>query len=567
MSFLLEILGRGLLTELAAAFRNLLADDDTVPTQQLREAVQKRDATDDDYVKLGIRYLRDRDIIGAKAMFTAACAIRTDHATARIGLACALDDLGRTESAVTQLQSALEAHPQDPALLFAIGYCHEHLDGLDEAKRFYRASLDVCPYLQNARERLASIYVRQDRIEDAAREYESLCTAQPDDVPTILSLANMYHRLGRLDQAIERYNFALTIDPDNWDARDDLVATYDAAGMYEDAIEEMTDVIEREPAFPDNHMRLGDLYSKVGNDNAALQQYIEAVRIHPGFLEASVKIGTLYLRHADYGQSIHWFNKAIELNDQLLAAYVGLGLAQFELGKIEEADASFEQAADVEPNSTLLFSEVAKLQLKTEAERQADAYLAPVQPPTATKPSKSTVTDLLDRQIERHRHVLESRPNYADLHYRLGLLLRQRGEIIEAIHHFRIALQINPRYAAAAIKLGIALREVGREGEAIDIFRDAIAVKPDDVALHHQLGLIFADQHKFTLALEQFETALKQDGRNIDLHANIALALQNMGLLERAGAAWETLCDVAASSEEGMALLDGLQRGGDSEAP
>ncbi len=567
MSFMLEILGRGLLTELAAAFRNVLSDDEETPTGQLRESVQQKTSTDEDYVRLGIRYLRDRDIIGAKAMFTAACAIRHDNATARIGLACALDELGRTDSAISQMQTALQSHPQDPALLFAIGYCSEHVGAIESAIKHYRASLEVCPYLQNARERLASIFVRENRLEDAAGEYEELCTAQPDDVPTILSLANLYQRLGRLGDAIERYGYALTIDPDNWDARDDLVATYDKEGLFEEAIEEMAEVIEREPAFPDNHMRLGDLYAKIGDDDAALEQYVEAVRIHPGFLEATVKIGTLYLRHGDYEESITWFNKAVELNDQLLAAYIGLGVSQYESGQQEDADETFDQAAVVEPNSTLLFSEVAKLQLKCEAERQANMYLAPISPQPATGQKKSAIGDLLDRQIERHHHALESRPNYADLHYRLGLLLRQRGDIIEAIHHFRIAVQINPRYSSAAIKLGVALREIGREDESIDVLRDALHAKPDDIALHHQLGLIFADQNKFNLAMEQFESAVRQDGRNIDLHANIALALQNMGLLDRAGAAWETLCDVAASSEEGLALLSTIERGIGSEYP
>ena len=36
----------------------------------------------------------------------------------------------------------------------------------------------------------------------------------------------------------------------------------------------------------------------------------------------------------------------------------------------------------------------------------------------------------IERQIEMHRAALVERPNYADLHYRLGVLLKQRGEVV-----------------------------------------------------------------------------------------------------------------------------------------
>jgi hypothetical protein len=76
---------------------------------------------------------------------------------------------------------------------------------------------------------------------------------------------------------------------------------------------------------------------------------------------------------------------------------------------------------------------------------------------------------------------------------------------------------------------------------------------------------MFADRNKFALALEQYEAAIKEEPRNIDLHANLALALQNMGLLDRAALSWETLCDVAAETEQGRAMLDAARGAGGGE--
>ena len=48
----------------------------------------------------------------------------------------------------------------------------------------------------------------------------------------------------------------------------------------------------------------------------------------------------------------------------MLAAFVGLGVAQQAMGQTQEAMASFETAATVEPNSSLLFAETCKQYLK-----------------------------------------------------------------------------------------------------------------------------------------------------------------------------------------------------------
>ena len=77
-----------------------------------------------------------------------------------------------------------------------------------------------------------------------------------------------------------------------------------------------------------------------------------------------------------------------KLTTRLLSAYVGLGVAQHAIGETDEALASFELAASVEPNSTLLFSETARLQLGMAVNSQIERYLSPAQMAT-TRPTCS----------------------------------------------------------------------------------------------------------------------------------------------------------------------------------
>jgi len=559
MSYLLEILGRGLLAELSAAFRSLLSDEADVATSELLDAC--RESPDDPWVhgRLGARRLADGDLSGARSSFLLALERDTGDLRAHAGLACTYDELGRTESALDQLQTAMIHYPNDATVQFAAGFCLEKLGRCQEAADAYRQSLEIAPNLRNAHERLAAVHLKQDNVTAAIEHCEHICFHEPGDLAYQIMLANLYVRAKQYDDAIRCYRVALTLDPDSWETQDDLVTACDKAGLYHDAIDHLQQMIRERPAAADSYLRLGDLYAKVGRDEQALEAYLESSNTNPDYLEATIKVGTSYLRKGSYIDAARWFNRATEINDRLLNAYVGLGVAQHESGQYDEAADSFEMAAGVEPNSSLLFSEMARLQLRGSTARQADKYLSP-QTLTAVLPGPaetdlSPVGDLIAQQIERYQRAIKEHPNYADLHYQLGLLLRHSGRDDDAISAFGKALTINPGYEKALTKLGLLQHEAGHSEQAIDTLKRALTLDSHSADLHYHLGLIFADRYRFDLALEQFEHAARREPENPEFRASLALALQNMGLIDRADASWQVLCDVALQTEEGHQII------------
>jgi tetratricopeptide (TPR) repeat protein len=561
MSYLLEILGRGLLAELSAAFRDVIADDGHFSTAELRTAYQRTTGTSDPAVRFGARCLANREYAPARAAFETALAIEPDSLAARVGLACVCDELGRIGEALQHLAAASQHHPEEPTVLFALGFCHERWGKTDQAAVDYRRCLEAAPNLRNARERLAAIHLKQNDLKGAIDQYEQICWYDPGEIVPALTLANLYLQAGRHEDAIRRFQHVLTIEPDNWEACDDLVAAYEQAGMHLEAIDQLRHMMAEQPDFPDNHLRLGDLYAKLGDEAGALTEYEAAAELNPDYLEAAVKVGTSHLRGGRHLEAARWFSRAVEINDRLLTAYVGLGVAQHELGQIDEALASFEMAASVEPNTTLLSSETARLHLKMGVNRQVERYLSPASMARVrNQEGCEPVEDLIDRQIQRHQAAVEARPNYADLHYRLGLLLKHRGDVEEAIKCFRTATSINPTYIKALIQLGLSLHAIGRSDEGTRALSRALAVDPESVELHYQLGLMFTDRQQFTLAVEQFERAMETEPRNIDLHANLALALQNIGMIDRAAGAWHTLCDLAQQTETRQETISQIRR-------
>lgn len=551
MSYLLEALGRGLLAHLWGAFPGTLEVGEDETPESLAESAAASPDDDATAIRWGAALLRDDRIVEARTVFAKVLDRHPEQLGGLLGLSCAYDELGRHEDAITLLNEARRHDGQNAAIVFCLGYCHERCGRVRESETLYREALALCPGLRNAHERLAAIALRERRLADAIGHYSQLCEWEPELTDLHLTLANLLLESGQPDKAIERYEHALALEPDNWSAQDDVVTQYEKSGMYAEAIEHLQAMIEREPNFADTYVRLGDMFAASGNDAAAMQNYMRGIEIHPEYLEATVRVGTQHLRGGRFEDAARWFTLAVEINDRLLTAYVGLGVAQEAGGKTDESRATMEMAASIEPNSTLLFSEMARMQLRSAVGRQAeessefgeDEIVPVVDGDEACDDEQSDPVgeQLLDEQIERHRAALSAGPNHADLHYRLGLMLKHRGNKAEALAEFEKALAVNPGYVKALIKMGLGLLEQGDDLRGFEYLRKAVTLEPGYVDLHYQLGLAFAKRQQFEMAVEHFEHAVAGNPNNAEFQANLALALQQIGLIDRASACWESV--------------------------
>lgn len=543
MSHLLELLGSGLLGELLSAFEHQLpeveGDDGESLAARRRECPESLDLA----LRAGVAWLRELRLTDARKAFEDALRLAPSPVKPALGLACVYDEMARTSEALHYLHMAHVHEPDNPAIAFAIAFCKERGGELADAEGYYRRAIAACPRLRNAHERLAAIAIRRRDLDDALHCYQALAELEPADVDILMRLGTLYLHAQRPLDAIVQFERALLIEPHFAEGGLEQVEEHEQAGRTQEAIAALHALVARYPGVPDFHVHLGDLLARLGDERGALREYRAALELQPRYLEALIKLGTHYLRTGAALDAARTFQGAIEVNDRLMEAYVGLSVAQCNAGREEESRATLDLVAGVEPNSTLLFAESARIQMKEERERSARGMLAP---------PDDECRDLLEAQIERHRQALVLRPNHADLHYRYGLLLRQVGRLDEAIDAFQSAVAINPAYVKALIKLGVCLRDAGRADDAQEAFRAALTLRDDCVDAHYELGLLFAQRQQFDLAVEAFEHGLRGGGAHAALRANLALALQNIGMLDRAAAAWRSICDLTSDVRDAL---------------
>jgi len=538
VSPILEVLGRGLDRDLSDVLDRHFWSPPGGSLEELQQRCEQHPQLPECRLQYALACLAADRLDEAIGHLEDACRLRPDYHAARLALAAALDAKGNPAGALRQLGIVNVVRPGRSAVLFAMGLCEEKLAHRAEATSLYRRAVEADEPLLSAWERLAAVAVAAGELDEAIEQYIALRDAEPQQAGYRSSLAQLYLLAGRHAEAIDEHQTAICMEPESWALADDRVEQLITEGKLKEAMSRLAVLIDEQGPFACLHVRLGDLHRKLGDDEAARESYLTALEIQPTHVEATVKLGTYYADAGWLDEAAEAFHRAAELNDRVLGHYLGLGVAQAAAGDRSEAYQSIECAAAIEPNSTLLIAETAKLQV---ASALADPCAAPVRGGEMVRGPGSAGGDekLLAEQTRRHLAAAEQESGDADLHYRCGMLLRAGGRNEEAVARFRRAMEISGRHVKAQLRLGIVQQELGQRDEAIDTFYRALSIEPEQIESHYRLGLLYTDRRGFERKVRQMESGGGPGRRSV--RSELALSLQNMGLMDPVAATWRSL--------------------------
>jgi tetratricopeptide (TPR) repeat protein len=140
----------------------------------------------------------------------------------------------------------------------------------------------------------------------------------------------------------------------------------------------------------------------------------------------------------------------------------------------------------------------------------------------------------LDEAIAAFREAIRLKNDYVEACSNLGSALKDKGQLDEAIATYQEALRIKKDFAAAYNNLGNALQAKRKGGEAIAAYQEAIRLKQNFAEAHNNLGYVLRRNGQMDKAIAEFRAALRIKNENAEAHYNLALALQDQGRLEEA---------------------------------
>ena len=135
----------------------------------------------------------------------------------------------------------------------------------------------------------------------------------------------------------------------------------------------------------------------------------------------------------------------------------------------------------------------------------------------------------IDEAIAHYRKTLEMSPDFADADYNLGNALLQKGEVDAAIVHCQRAVTIQPNDPEAQVALGNALFQKGLIDESIVHYEKALAIRPYYVAAHYNLGSAFLRKGEIDEAIFHCRAVLSTQPEHADAHTILASAFLQKG--------------------------------------
>jgi tetratricopeptide (TPR) repeat protein len=173
---------------------------------------------------------------------------------------------------------------------------------------------------------------------------------------------------------------------------------------------------------------------------------------------------------------------------------------------------------------------------------------------TETKESQLDF-DPLAKELEMYRLALEVKPTFSRARNNLGVALRRRGKVDEAIAEYKRAIEIDPRFpdahsnlaaaysylgriddAVAELQiaaaesgsngyfysnLGMVLQQLNRDSEAIKAFQKALALEPGMANARYHLGEIYEGRGDVKKAVEEYTAALAINPNNAPARARL----------------------------------------------
>lgn len=300
--------------------------------------------------------------------YESACRTEPDYLDALLNRAICLDKLGRHSDAVLAYRQLLQRDPRIADAHYGLGNALDRMGEPEAAVAAYQAAVKMEPTHGLAWYNMANVLLDMKRLEEAVEAYGQASTALPNYAPIYNNCANAFKALYLYDDALTLYDAALAVDPESTDTRYNKALLLNNLQRWLLAVEACAELIKRAPDHARGHNNLGVALSGLRQYVAALDAYKTAARLQPDMPEAYAnQAGTLEMlqRHEEaidaYKQALQLLPTYPHLPGRL--AYKQLYIcdwSDFEVNRKRILDGTAGGHAVCDPFRILAFSDSAK---------------------------------------------------------------------------------------------------------------------------------------------------------------------------------------------------------------
>ena len=483
---------------------------------------------------LGLAFLANGDPENAERELRKSLELNPDQPETHMTLGAVLSQRNRMDAAIEEFNAALK---EDPKSVVALDWLSKALI----SQKRYSAAIAV---LKNGaadevlQMNLVIAYSKNDDNARAIQILSQMIKDRPASAVPHAGLATIYIQQNRLEEAVAEFREALRLDPRDDASRVSYVKALVSLPDFETALPIAKDYLRRHPHEFDALYLMGWIDRELGNNDEAKEMLSQAVLRNPGHFDAHYSLGVVLSKLGQPAAARQELEKAIQIDPLSDQAHFRLAGVLRALGFSDEAKQQFElyktisaerASRDVATNRA---SQAREFLQKGETQKAVDLYKDAVEANPKDPAMLMNLALALERkgdfpaEEEILAKAIAIEPNLSVAHNQLGVLHLQSGKIEKAEKEFKIAISLNPHYAQAQNNLGTLYGQQGNDKEAERMFRQAIGSNPGYGQAFVNLAATLASQSRFTEAEITLQRALQNDPDNKEAH-ELQAALQS----------------------------------------
>lgn len=389
-------------------------------------------------------------------------------------------------------------------------------------------------------EKAASL-IRDNRIEEAERELNSVLHIRPQDAAALDLLGTIRAKQGRLSEAESLFTRAIRNDHQLIGAHMNLAYLYLLTGAHEKTASELREVLRLDPQNSDASYKLAWLLLSQGRMDECINTINEIGKSQPPSAPLLALLGDAYLRKDSLDRAEESYLLALNEHGSNADAMLGLATIYQRRGDANAATLYLGRAKGVIADSPDLLYRFALIAVK--AQLGADAIMAlkraielrPKEPSYyfALGVAWLTKPDLQEAELV-FRQFLKLQPDNAQGQTYLGYTLLKEKSYFEAREWLEKSIQKGAATPETFYYLGLIAQEQKEDARAVGFFEKSIQASPSFAHAHIALGSTYLKMKNYPRAQQELEIGARLNPDDSKAHYNLALLYARLNDSQRA---------------------------------
>jgi tetratricopeptide (TPR) repeat protein len=471
--------------------------------QEYEKAVEFSPNASMAHIKLAEFYLKDGKPDEAKRVLLESAAKSPEFLPASFSLAKIAFMERDFDQSIRLLDTILQKNPNYVEALTLRGQVKLARYKTTEALEDLRQALKINPDSEDALNLTGIAYLRESNFAEARSCFSGLVRFNPDlYLPRVL-LAELDIRQGEFQSAI--YNLEFLLEKGGKDPVIYLLlgSAYLGNKDFLKAGAALRNYLGRNPGDPHGNFLYGLALSGQGKQTEAVRYFEDALNASPPIKDALAQLVSIDIARKDPDSALNRISTQIETAGDDAQAYLLLGDVRQMRGEMDQADAAYLRAIQIDPKLIPAYMKLARLRV------------------TAKNYEKALV--MLDQ-------VIKLDPKNVGALILSGTLHQKMNDIPRAQEEYEKVLDLKPGFAQAANNLAYIYSEfVGDNDKALRLAKIARKSAPDDPNVADTIGWVLYKGKDFETALTYLKESAAKLPDNAEIQYHLGMAQYKLG--------------------------------------